>query len=155
MNATIADKMFYGFDNFMRGVSDWFGRTVDHNCMLETCDSEHALSATNGSLATLFDFGGALSQIGENEYEQIISGLNTSLGSIFSTQGRALQVVYHYDPDQVEQAVEKITHPSLITAKNLNLDLEDLLKDWNGKVSKYCSVERCYLAAWTRPQILT
>jgi intracellular multiplication protein IcmB len=155
MNASFADKMFYGFDNFMRGVSDWFGRTVDHNCMLETCDSDHALSATNGSLVTLFDFGGALSQIGQDDYDQIITGLNTALGSIFNTPGRALQVVYHYDPDQVQDAVEKITHPSLVTARNLHLDLEDLLVDWNSKVSKYCAVERCYLAAWTRPQILT
>lgn len=139
----------------MRGLSDWTASSIDHNCMLETCDSEHALSATSGALVTLFEFSGALSQIGEDEFAGIIDGLVIALGSIFNASGRALQIVYHYDPNEIEEAVKKITKPSLTTARNLKLDLEDLLNEWNQTVSRYCSVERCYLAAWTRPDILS
>ncbi|MGD9369153.1 MAG: hypothetical protein PVH87_25830 [Desulfobacteraceae bacterium] len=154
MGNKFTDKMFYQMDNLMRGMSDWIAASIDHNCMLETCDSDHALSASSGALVTLFEYSGALSQIGKEDFNDIITGLDTALKSKFNTSGRALQIVYHYDPKDIKTAVEKITRPCLTTARNLKLDLEDFIKEWNQTVSKYCSVERCYIAAWTRPDVL-
>lgn len=154
MRNTLCDKLFYGLDNLMRGISDWTAGSIAHNCMLETSDSEHALSTTSGAIVTLFEYSGALSQIGEEDFVQIIKNFDTALGSIFNDSGRALQIVYHYDPDETQDAVEKITRPSLTTARNLKLDLEELIAEWNDTVSGYCAAERCYLAVWTRPETL-
>jgi intracellular multiplication protein IcmB len=152
---TAFDRLFCGMDSFMRSLSDCFGATVEHNCMLETSYSDTALSTNNSSLATLLEYEGALSQIGKTEYENIINGLNLSLGSIFKKPGRQLQVVYHYDPDSIGKEAEKIFRPARVTARNQKLDLDELLDDWQKTVSTHCAVEKCYLAAWTQPHILS
>ncbi len=154
MHSNFLDTFFYNLDSLTRGIADYSASTVDHNCMLETTDSDHAFSANNASLVSLFEFEGALSQIGE-EFDDIIEAMSGSLGSMLSKPGRSLQIVYNYDPDQTLEAVEKITQPSLTTAKNIGLDLEEIITDWNKTVSQYCAVENCYIAAWTRPDVLS
>lgn len=150
---TFTDKIFTAFDGFCRGMCDWLGKTVDHNCMIETADIA-ALSANNGSLMTLMDYQGAISQIGEEEFDRIVTGLNTQLSSVFSKPGRMLQIAYHYDPNQIDAEVERILKPSMRTAKNIQLSIEEIIKDQADTVSQYCAVERCFMAVWTKPKVL-
>lgn len=147
------DKLIAGIDRGMQALSDVFRGPVGAYCRLETVDRD-ALVADDGSLISVLRLEGSLKHVGVNEYNNIILTLTEKLQSSFSKPGHVIQCVFEFDPEQSRARVDELFEPSKITARNLGLDIGQLLDNWAGALSSYCAVETCWLVIWTRPSVL-
>lgn len=148
------DSIFSSIDRILYNVNELFGHSSGHHIHLETSDDEYIISADDGSMVSMFELNGVLNMVDDESFNQIIENLHNSLSSNFENSGHSLQVVFYYDPEQADDEVWDHFQPSVVTSRNLNIDIEKILKDWSKNVSKYCATEKVWLVLWTRPHVL-
>lgn len=125
-------------------------------CDLETVDNKNVLVSHRGSLVSIVQISGIKRLIGYNNYyNNVISNLTTSLSSMFDKPGQSLQVVFEVDQDRTEESLNNIQEPSLETCKRLQMDLKDLFDARVQVMKNWTSAERCYIALWTHPEVLS
>ncbi len=144
--------MFNTIGKMQRSLEEIFGNPIYSYCRLETVE-EGNLVADDGSYISLIKVEGTLTHNGVEEYLNIVSQLSEKLQSTLSQKGHCIQVLFEYNPDSSEY-IDKLFAPSKFTAKNLGLDVEDLLSSWSEKLKEFCSTESLYFILWTRPEIL-
>ncbi len=147
------DVLVNGIDRGVRSLSEAFAGPVHSYCRLETVDNG-VLVADDGSLITLLRLEGSLVHTGKEEYMQIVSGLTEKLQSSLSKPGHVVQLVFEYDPESSGTRIDELLHPSRLTSQNLGLNIGPLLENWGSSLKKYCALETCRLALWTRPAAL-
>ena len=147
------DYLVNGIDRGIRALSETFSGPVGSYCRLETVDSG-VLVADDGSLISVLRLEGSLKQVGVKEYSTIVEGLTEKLQSSLAKPGHLLQVVFEYDPENSETRITEMLQPSLLTARNLGLNIGPLLNNWGDALKKYCSLETCWLVLWTRATVL-
>ena len=118
---------------------------------LYTNDVEGVLVADDASLVSLIALDGSLRLMGELEFNDFVERLNTVLQVTLNKSCHSLQFVFQYDPKRSQLEASRHFQPIRLAAKGLELDLEDVLTDWEQKLGSYCADERAYLAIWTRP----
>ncbi len=158
----VFDSIASGIEKGYRNLTELLGAPVHHYCRLETADSSSpnqeseldCLVADDGSLITVLRFQGSLCHVGEENYHDITDGLSEKLASAFTKPGHNIQVVFESDPEAAAEKVHNLLQPSVITAKNLGLNVEGIYKDWEEALSRYCTVEQCFLVLWTRPSVM-
>ncbi|NCC23296.1 MAG: type IV secretion protein IcmB, partial [Alphaproteobacteria bacterium] len=129
--------------------------TVETFVRLETADDDNVLVAKDGSLVSYLRVDGSRQVIGEEEYEYLVEGSTIKVGARFDRQGHALQVYFIRDPERIKAHLRKLLRPSLLTARAVELDLDDLFEERVGHLSEYLSYEECFFVLWTRPSVLT
>ncbi len=144
--------MFNAIGNTIRKLEEVFGSPIYSYCRLETVEDDN-LVADDGSYISLIKIEGALKHIGVDEFNSIVERLTEKLQSSLSQSGHSIQVVFEYNPDS-RASLDRLFEPTKNTAKNLGLDMEDLLTSWSDKLKQYCSNEDMYFVLWTRPEIL-
>ncbi len=147
------DSVVNGIDRALRSLSETFLGPVGSYCRLETVDND-TLVADDGSLVTMLRLEGSLKHVGVEEYNTIVNGLTEKLQSALSKPGHSIQVVFEYDPEASKTRIEEMLLPSRHTAQNLGLHVGPLLENWGTALQKYCSTENCWMALWTRPEVL-
>ena len=148
------DRLVHGVDCGIRALSEVFAGPVHSYCRLETVD-DGVLVADDGSLISLLRLEGSLQQIGVDEFGVIVSSLTEKLQSSLSRPGHLIQVLFEYDPESSGSRIAELLRPSRLTARNLGLDIGALLDDWGSALQRYCALETCWLALWTRPSVLS
>ncbi|MCF8028884.1 MAG: hypothetical protein K9K81_11010 [Desulfobacteraceae bacterium] len=131
-----------------------FARSAASYTRLETSDDEYTLSADDGSLVSMFELQGSLRLIGTEEHNQIVEFEAEALKSRFADTGHAFQVVFSYDPDRIGEEVDAHIKAPRVTARNLGLDMEEMLVEWGNNVARWSSVEKIWVVVWTRPDAL-
>jgi intracellular multiplication protein IcmB len=131
-----------------------FKQTVESFIKLETADDDTTLVSNDGSLVSYFRIDGSRNIIGEDEYKFLIHGATLKIGARFDRQGHALQVYFVRDPSRIKGRLERMIGPSVLTAENIGLELNDLFEERVRNLSNYLSYEECYFVLWTRPSIL-
>lgn len=121
---------------------------------LETSDSQTTMVAEDGSLVTYVKVDGSRQIIGQEEYAHILEAATVKLGSRFDRPGHALQVFFTRNPARARSVTERETYPSKVSARNIGLELEDVLDERARHLSHYMVHEECYFVLWTRPNIL-
>ena len=152
---TIFDSFIDGLDSFFAWLSTSLKQTTESYCELETADSPTVLVAHDGSLISVIKVSGATALIGEPEFKRLHDGLSLAMQTTMSRAGHALQVLFHYNKEGVEQAIQNILEPAINTSKRLNLELEDLFTERTKYLSQYCADENVYFVLWTRTTLLT
>jgi intracellular multiplication protein IcmB len=122
---------------------------------LETADNETTIVAEDGSLVSYLKVDGSRQIIGSEEYNHMIEAATIKLGSRFDRPGHAMQMFFARNPSRSRAMTEKMTYPSKITARNIGLELDDVLDERARHLSYYLIHEECYYVLWTRPSILT
>lgn len=149
------DPILEGLDTFLA----WFGtelkQTIESYCDLETADDIHNLVARDGSLLSVVRVYGVTKLVGTEEFDRIHEGLTQCLQATLKRQGHAIQVYFHYDREAVKPEIEDVLGPARMTAKRLQLDLDDLFKERIDYLSRYCAHEELYFVLWTRPFSIT
>lgn len=148
------DYMVSGIEKGVRALSEFMGAPVGSYCRLETVD-KMALVADDGSLITVLRLEGSLKHVGVEEYNKIIDGLTEKIQPMLSKPGHTIQVVFEYDPESSGTKIDDLFNPSLVTARNLGMDISELLENWGDALKKYCALENCWLVLWTRPSVLS
>lgn len=121
---------------------------------LETADDETTIVSEDGSLITYIKVDGSRQIIGQEEYQHILEAATVKLGSRFDKPGHALQVFFTRNPSRARTVTEKAIYPSKITARNIGLEVEDVLEERARHLAHYMIHEECYFVLWTRPSIL-
>lgn len=129
--------------------------SVESFIRLETADDDNTVVAEDGSLVSYVRVDGSRQVIGDTEYQHIINGATIKIGSRFDRQGHAMQVFFVRDPERVRRHLEALIKPSVISSRNIGLDVEDLFEERINHMTRYVSYEECYFVLWTRPSILT
>lgn len=149
------EYFFAGIDNFLHGLNDWFGKSAGQHCRLETTNDPFTLIADDGSLVSIIELQGSSSIVGEEEYVRIMASMSNMFNSQMSKSGHSVQVSMHYDPDEVAYEIKELMRASRNTARNLGLEMVDMMDDWEASIAKWCASEHTYISLWTRPQVLS
>lgn len=152
---TIFDSFIDGLDSFFAWLSTSLKQTTESYCELETADSPTTLVAHDGSLISVIKISGTTELIGEPEFNRLHDGLSLALQTTMSHAGHAVQVLFHYDKEGVEKAIQHILEPAHNTSQRLNLALDDLFKERAKYLAQYCAEESVYFVLWTRMSLLT
>lgn len=148
------ERFFASLDRMSRGLQDFLGITPTSLCRLHTCD-DGILVCDTAAMVSVIAVHGSLRLIGAEEYEHICSRLAATLATPLSREGHAVQAVFSCDPEQAEEDLHRALHPLHVTARNLELDLDMVLTDWEKTLAGYCAAERTCLVLWTLPSILS
>lgn len=148
--------------SFLDGVDDflaWFSASLKQNvqayCDIQTADSPTVLVSHDGSLISLIKIRGARALIGKDEFDRIQSGLLHGWQTIMSRSGHSMQVFYSYNKDDMAEQITDIFQLAIQTAKQVELNIDDLFRERIKYLSQYCAQESIFLVLWTRPSILT
>ncbi|WP_136661472.1 hypothetical protein [Nitratireductor sp. XY-223] len=141
-------------------AASYFGRTalkntLDAYCRLETSSGKHALVADDGSMVSVFRLDGFRSLPGEQDVTEACDRLRVGLSPFFARHGLALQFWFGHSPDLGEREVGAIIDDTARIARDNDLALDDLLNERRNLLPHRVFGERCYLALWTRPSLLT
>ena len=141
-------KMAMPFQKLLR-------QSVSSFINLETADNAHTLVACDGSLVSYIKIDGSRQIIGDEEYKNIIESVAIKIGSRFDRIGHALQVYYSRDPARARNDLETLIRPCRVSAKSIQLDLDDLFEERIRHLEKFVSYEATYFVLWTRPSVLS
>lgn len=126
---------------------------VEDYCDLETVDGNTSIVANDGSLASIVRFNGTKSVLGRDQFEQLVSLLESSFSVYFDTRGHQLQVVFSRDLDATAP-LEANAQQKAATADQLQLNVRHLINEGVSKLAQYVYDEECYLVFWSRPALL-
>ena len=145
---------------FWHHTAAYLGRSalnasLDGYCRLESAHGDYALLADDASMLTLFRLDGFRSLPGEQDISEACDRLRVGLSPFFSKPGLALQFWFGHSPDLGRREIEAIISDTGRVARDNNLALDDLLEERLKLLPKRIHGERCYLALWTRPSLLT
>ena len=144
-----------GIDTFLAWTSTSLKQTIESYCEIQTADSPTVLVAHDGSLLSILSVRGVTSLIGSEEFNRILEGLGSNLQTIMSRPGYTIQVHFSYNKDIVGEEIADIFQPARETSNRLQLNLNDLFKERQTHLAKYCAHEAVHLVLWTRPNSLT
>jgi len=128
-------------------ISDFFA--------LETAEDATTLVGKDGSLVTVIEIFGARDLKAATEVKAAVDALSLDWAPFFSRPGHALQSLFIMNPDRAVDELRMAIRPARQTAKNLDLDLDDLFEEQLGSLPKWLGSERQFLALWTRPSLLS
>lgn len=146
--STFVQKLISPFQKAMR-------QSVSSFIQLETADNETTLVSADGSLVSYLRIGGSRQIIGEEEYQNIVQSMAVKIGTRFDNQGHALQIYFSRDPFSVRDELVTLVRPSHVSAKNMQIEISDLLNERVTHLEKMIAKESQYYVLWTRPSVLT
>ena len=130
-------------------------QSVSSFIALETAHNETTLVGTDGSLISYLKINGSRQLIGQEEYEHIVEAITIKVGARFDRLGHAMQVYFARDPYRIEKVLSGHIHPSKVAAKNIGIEVEDVLSERTNHLSKFLTHEEAYFVLWTKPGALT
>jgi len=143
-----------GFGKFLAPFVTLAKQPIESFIRIETADDDITLVAEDGSLVSYVKIDGSRQIIGQEEYNHILEAATVKLGSRFDRPGHALQVFFTRNPSRSRTLTERETYPLKVTARNIGLEVEDVLDERARHLSHYMIHEECYYVLWTRPNIL-
>ncbi len=141
-------------DNFLMPMQKAVKQSVSSFIRLETSDNETTLVSSDGSMISYLRVEGCKQLIGDEEFEKIVNASAITVGARFDRSGHAMQVYFARDPGRIRSKLEQQVKPSRTAARNIGLDLEDLMDERVNHLEKFLSYEECYFVLWTRPSAL-
>ncbi len=126
-------------------------QSIESFIRIETAENEFTLASSDGSLVSYLKVDGSRQIIGEEEYNFLVDAATVKLGAKFDRQGHAMQVYFTRDPNRIRAHLISQMEASRTTAKNVGLEVEDLIDEKIKNLSNILSYEECYFVLWTRP----
>jgi len=130
---------------------------IGHYCDLESVeiddDGSGAVVGKDGSMATIVRYEGFKTMMSVEDFNDAIERLTLSAQSYLGTKGHQIQVVFDREDDATEEMGERLS-ASYQTAKRLQIDAADLLKESTTVLNRFCCAEAVYFVLWTRPSLL-
>lgn len=144
-----------GVDAFLAWLDTSLKTTTESYCDLETAEDIHNLVTHDGSLISIIKIDGVNHLLGTAEFGTLHERISLAFQTNMKRPGQAFQFLFSYDWDGVKEQITEMLSPAVQTAKQLNLQLDDLFQERINYLSDFCGSEQLYLALWTRPFSLT
>ena len=117
-------------------------QTAESYCEIQTADSPTTLVNHDGSLLSIIEVNGYSALLGQEEFNDVHNRIQTALSSMLSRPGYSIQVFFGYNKDNIRSLIHNNFVGSMETAKNIGLDLNDLMEERIENLSHYCSDEK-------------
>ncbi|MCE6959659.1 hypothetical protein LAZ40_11580 [Cereibacter sphaeroides] len=121
---------------------------------LESMEDDRTFTMKDGSFMTMIQLGGALRTPGEDEIADMAERMRIMMSAYFSRPGHALEVTFCRDPGAARRFIERVVNRNKRAARNLGLDLDDVLDERQESLPRRMVAETCLIAVYTRPAIL-
>ena len=128
---------------------------MSNYCFLTAAVGKDLFIGKDGSLVSLIELDGVNSLHGPDEFLAKVEHLQTKLSSYLDRSGHAIQVSFTRNKDHAPKVVGNLLTPSHKVAKQLELDLDDLLNERESHLTNQVSWDACYFVLWTRCSVLT
>merc|ERR1712078_437293 len=123
---------------------------------LETVEDVVSLVTDDASLVTLIRVDGVQNLVdGQTFMSEVLPEIHAPLATQLNTKAHAMQVWFESDPDRSAQMLSDILKPSVDVADRLQMDMDDLFLERINNLSNWVHDEKCYIALWTRPSIMS
>ncbi|RZD19628.1 hypothetical protein [Pseudoalteromonas sp. MEBiC 03485] len=153
----IFESIASNFDWLFQRVNDSFLHVNPRSFIdIVTTEGKNTLVMRDGTLLTAIKVHGSTRDIRYEEYVDILDSLESSFKSLILSEDHFFSWTFKSDPENVDEALEKAwTSQALETAKKLELDLEDIIKEIHDVHAKKCQEESVYLLVWTNVHMST
>jgi intracellular multiplication protein IcmB len=142
-------------DSLAKAMGGVLRENVQSHIRLETVDGENCFVLKDGSLMSLISLDGALESPGEEEIAELVQRLRISLAAFFAQPGHALEVTFMRDAGAAGRTLARLADRSKRAARNLRMDLDDVLDERERVLAGKMVAESCLIAVYTRPGVLT
>lgn len=145
------EPLLESVDSFLEWFTNSLKQTAGSYCDLEAVDNVHTLVARDGSLLSVIQMDGAQFLVGSEEFERLHTGVSHALQTAMARPGHGAQILFTYDNENVEKQIKEVLEPAALTAKRLQLELEDLFNERLQTLGRYCAQEKNFMVLWTYP----
>jgi intracellular multiplication protein IcmB len=122
---------------------------------LETADDIETLVADDGSLVSVIRLHGCRRLLNQQGIFEMADAMATDLSSYLSRPGHALQFYFSRDASRGRREVVKSLRPARLAARELNLDVGDLLEEREDLLAQWIVGEEVVVVCWTRPSVMS
>lgn len=137
-------------DDLERGPRSETGQVIGQDN-----DTATLLVGKDGSLMSIVEIQGLRSVIdGHGIFGDIVMPMTTALQTAMETKAHQIQVFFEEDYDDVRRIIDQAHASTREAAVDRQMDVLDLLDASAKNLSRQISLQRCYLACWTRPAAL-
>lgn len=141
-------------DKILGGIFGFFKQPLDSYCDLETVDGTSLLTS-KGEYITLIEIHGSRRMFNAGDVDAKVERLRLDIQSGFEFQGHGLQAWFATDPGLIEEAIATHLAGPRATARELDINLDDILNERARVFPKLMRWERCFLVVWSRRALLT
>lgn len=142
-------------DNVAAFIGSSFLESMSDQIRVETMVDDQTLVLKDGSMMSMVHLHGGYSSIGEDEFAGIIETMRIGISSYFNEPGHAIEVNFLRDPSAAKNYLERIVNRSHRAARNLQMDISDVLDERVSNLAKFMTEEVCILTLYSRPQVLS
>lgn len=147
-------SMIDGIDRLFRDIADLSGASLKRLTDMETGLDDRVASLRDGSLVSFIRIRGHQNMVGHDEFELGKGGLASSLDGFLKTSGHTVAFFYRYNPFDKSMNL-RCASGMKSSARAMMLDMDDVVDDWEGAVSRYTRSETITLAVYTRLGVLS
>ncbi len=151
----IANSIIESLNTITAWIATSTKQTMESYCDLQTADGENVLVMNDGSLITIIEVKGVNALVGQDEYKYIHDQLLQAFSPTLSVVGYSVQAHYTYNKDRIVDLISENFSSSVETAKNIQLDVKDLLDERIQHLSGFCAEELLHLVLITKPSTLS
>lgn len=153
----IFESIASNFDWLFQRVNDSFLHVNPRSFIdIATVEGDNTIVMRDGTLLTAIKIHGSTRDVRYEEYVEIFNQLESTFKSLFLSKDHYFSWTFKSDPENVDDAISKAwTSQALDTAKRLELDLADIIKETHDVYAKKCQDESTYLLVWTNIHMST
>lgn len=151
----ILDATLDVVDGFFSWIDSSLGQVSESYCQLESAQDKHILVGKDGSLVSIIKLNGVTYLVGPEEYNRIHRGFTNALQTSMTRPGHVVQIYFQHDKESIKNEIGEILNGAKLTADRLKLKLNDLFKEREEHLSRYCASEVMYMVIWTTPSVMT
>lgn len=137
-----------------RHLADLIGGAPSGSLMdrirLEAAEDASALSMKDGTLVSFICLEGSMRPIDGEALSRTASRLRVSLAPFFASVGHAVEISFCRDPIAAGRLVERASQADIRRARQLKLDLEDVIAERRAHLPRRLVEESCLIAVYTR-----
>lgn len=116
----------------------------------------------HGYYLSVFEISGALRELSEtasadhpDAFEGMIAHLTSTLSTTWKNTGHKLAFIFERDPEKGRDEVSTMIAPQKRSIQHIGIQLDDLLNEKVNVISPWLVRERCWLAVWSSPTLVS
>lgn len=152
---SFTDKLFYSFDSLFQTMNIFLRSSPRSFIDIETIENSETLVMKDGTFLTAVSIEGSSRAVLADEFEETLDEAEMRLSAYMADGGHSVSFYFSRDPDGVGAEVEHVYGSTRGAAKNIGLDVEDLIVEQVEVLKRLCQKERALLLFWSNTKGLS
>lgn len=148
-SSSMTDKIFYLFDSVFQKMNNLIHSNPNSFIDVETVEDEFTVVMSDGTLLTGICIDGVSKSVLFDEQAAILNEAERKLMSYMADGCHYISFYFLRDPDGTKREVELVYGSASETAKNIGLDMEDIIQEQKDVLELFCRKERALILVWS------